>query len=124
LTTNQSIQQCAKCGLPSNYPNTTFDDAGVCNTCRDFERYQEKVQPYFKTPADLHNILDRAKAEKTGKYDCLVLLSGGKDSTYMLYQLVRELGVTPLVFSLENGYISDGAITNIHRTGFMLEVKE
>ena len=41
-----------------------------------------------------------------------MLLSGGKDSTYMLYQLVRDLGLRPLVvFTLDNGYISEEART-------------
>ncbi|OAD19576.1 protein containing Amino acid adenylation [Candidatus Thiomargarita nelsonii] len=106
------IHYCVKCGLPSNYPETSFDEQGVCNTCRDFETHQAKVQPYFKTKADLQAILAQAKATKVGKYDCLALLSGGKDSTYMLCQLV-ELGMTPLVFSLDNGYISESAKANI-----------
>ncbi|PYO86556.1 MAG: hypothetical protein DMD66_13270, partial [Gemmatimonadetes bacterium] len=56
------------------------------------------------------------KATRTGggEYDCLVLLSGGKDSTYMLYQLC-DLGLKPLVFTLDNGFISDEAKANIRR---------
>jgi acyl carrier protein len=48
------------------------------------------------------------------RYDCIVLLSGGKDSTYMLYQLVG-MGLRPLAFTLDNGYISDEAKANIRR---------
>ena len=108
------IHYCKKCGLPSNYPNTTFDDQGVCNTCRDFEVYRSEVESYFRTRDDLQILLDQAKTTKTGKYDCLVLLSGGKDSTYMLCQVV-EAGITPLVFSLDNGYISESAKDNVKR---------
>ena len=54
------------------------------------------------------------KANRQGDYDCLVMLSGGKDSTYMLYQLCA-LGLTPLVFTLDNGFLSNEAKTNINR---------
>ena len=48
------------------------------------------------------------------EFDCVMLLSGGKDSTYALYRLV-ELGLRVLAFSLDNGYISEGAKANIRR---------
>ncbi|MGZ9233945.1 MAG: amino acid adenylation domain-containing protein [Anaerolineales bacterium] len=108
-------QRCMQCGLPDNYPGITFDSAGVCNTCRDFSALKDRFQDYFKSQADLQIILDHAKQTKSGKYDCMVLYSGGKDSTYMLSQLVREFGMQPLVFSMDNGYISEEAKENIRR---------
>ena len=108
-------QRCIRCGLPSNYPDITFDNAGVCNTCRTYETYQDKANAYFKSMNELHLIVERAKAERAGEYDCLMLLSGGKDSTYVLYQLVN-MGLKVLAFTLANGYISDGAKANIRRT--------
>lgn len=112
---DQFTQQCVQCGLPDNYPGATFDAAGVCNTCRDFNALKERFEPYFKTSADLQLILDRIRNNGSGNYDCLVLYSGGKDSSYMLYQLVKEYGMTPLVFSLDNGYISEEAKDNMRR---------
>ena len=113
--TKEVLRQCTKCGLPDNYPGTTLDTKGICNTCRDFDALQERFRPYFKSMADLQAILNQAQKTKTGKYDCMVLYSGGKDSTYMLYQLVKEMGMTPLVFSMDNGYISPEAKDNIRR---------
>ncbi len=113
--TNAAETHCSKCGLPDNYPGTTLDTEGICNTCRDFDMLKERFRPYFKTMADLQAIINEAKKTKTGKYDCMVLYSGGKDSTYMLYQLVKEMGMTPLVFSHDNGYISKEAKENIRR---------
>jgi len=86
----------------------------VCNVCRGFDAYVDKAQAYFKTPDALKALVAEMKARRTGDYDCLVLLSGGKDSTYMLYQLC-DLGLKPLVFTLDNGFISDEAKTNIRR---------
>jgi len=108
------LAHCTRCGLASNVPGTSYDAAGVCNVCRGFDAYVDKAQAYFKTPEALKALVAEMKARRTGDYDCLVLLSGGKDSTYMLYQLC-DLGLTPLVFTLDNGFISDEAKTNIRR---------
>ncbi len=104
---------CIKCGLPSNYPTAAFDENGVCNLCTSFETYQERARRYFKTPPELQAIFDSKKGHG-GEYDCLALLSGGKDSTYVLGQLV-EMGLKPLAFTLDNGYISEQAKDNIRR---------
>lgn len=103
---------CIKCGLPSTYPRITFDDDCVCSMCRSYDQVKDQVDRYFKTPDDLRKIVAKAKATKSGKYDCMMLLSGGKDSTYVLAQLV-DMGLNPLVFSLDNGFISEGAKDNI-----------
>jgi acyl carrier protein len=100
--------------LASNFPDVDYDEAGVCNFCRAYDTYKDKAEAYFQTMAELTTIAERMKAARAGDYDCLVLLSGGKDSTYMLYQLVG-LGLKPLVFTLDNGFISDQAKANIRR---------
>ncbi|HEV2670471.1 MAG TPA: amino acid adenylation domain-containing protein [Gemmatimonadales bacterium] len=108
------VQYCTRCGLASTLPGTSYDAAGVCNICRSFDTYVAKAQAYFKTPDDLKVLVAEMKAARTGEYDCLVMLSGGKDSTYMLYQLCA-LGLKPLVFTLDNGFISEEAKANIRR---------
>ena len=85
------LEYCTKCGLPSNYPNVKYDENGVCNLCLSFESYQKRAQKYFKNQDDLKRIFKQAKSQKTGEYDCMMLLSGGKDSTYALARLV-EMG--------------------------------
>jgi amino acid adenylation domain-containing protein/non-ribosomal peptide synthase protein (TIGR01720 family) len=110
------LAHCARCGLPSNYPEADFDAAGVCADCRAYDRYAGEVQRYFRTPDQLSALLDDVRNAKTeDEYDCMVLLSGGKDSTYMLYQIVQEYGMRPLVFSLDNGFISEEALDNVRR---------
>jgi amino acid adenylation domain-containing protein len=108
------VRHCTRCGVASNLPGTTFDDAGLCNWCRAYDGYKDKAEAYFKTAADFDAVVAAMKAARVGAYDCLVLYSGGKDSTYMLYKL-HELGVKPLVFSLDNGFISEEAKANIRR---------
>src|SRR5437899_4985664 len=108
------LTHCTRCGLASNVPGTSYDAAGVCNVCSGFDAYVDKAQAYFKSPQALKALVAEMQARRTGAYDCLVLLSGGKDSTYMLYRLC-DLGLKPLVFTLDNGFISDEAKTNIRR---------
>ncbi|MBC8769908.1 amino acid adenylation domain-containing protein [Arenibacter sp. BSSL-BM3] len=107
------ILNCAECGLPSNYPKSDFDDDGVCHLCNAFKNYKEKTDKYFKTEKDLQQLLFSRKGS-IASYDCLSLLSGGKDSTYVLARLIN-MGLRVLAFTLDNGYISDQAKANVDR---------
>lgn len=115
-----NLRYCVRCGLASNHPEAHLDDTETCAICRAYEGYRDEAQAYFKTMADLDALFARAREERLERatpepqHDCLMLLSGGKDSTFALYQLV-ELGLRPLVFSLDNGFISDSAKANIRR---------
>ncbi|MEM9821937.1 MAG: amino acid adenylation domain-containing protein, partial [Bacteroidota bacterium] len=110
----EEVHNCTKCGLPSNYPGVSFDEEGVCHICNSFESYQRKVSKYFKAPADLMALFEEARQKQRGEYDCLLLLSGGKDSSYALGQLI-EMGMKVLTFTLDNGYISEQAKANVRR---------
>ncbi|MFC2145876.1 amino acid adenylation domain-containing protein [Acidobacteriota bacterium] len=105
---------CKTCLLPANYPGIRFDNSGVCNTCREYERYKTKVDRYFKEDLDFHRLIADIKKNNRGKYDCLLLFSGGKDSSYVLYQLI-DMGLNVLTFTFDNGYISAAAFANIKR---------
>lgn len=107
------VKHCAECGLPSNFPNADFDAHSVCHLCNAFKDYSDRVQPYFKSEEELKTLL-LSGTSRSGKYDCLSLLSGGKDSTYVLARLV-DMGLNVLAFTLDNGYISDQAKANIDR---------
>jgi amino acid adenylation domain-containing protein len=103
-----AVHYCSACGMPSNYPGIDFDGAGVCTLCRDFAAYRDRAGGYFRTLDDLRDAMKKG----TGQYDCLVLYSGGKDSTYMLCRLV-EMGYRILAFTLDNGYLYETAGRNI-----------
>jgi amino acid adenylation domain-containing protein len=118
---SSGLQHCSRCGLASDFPGVSFDSHGVCSICNAFDTYVDKAQAYFRTPEQFQALVHRMKAERTGDYDCIVLYSGGKDSSYMLYKLC-ELGLKPLVFTLDNGFISDEAKANIRRVVQSLEV--
>jgi amino acid adenylation domain-containing protein len=108
------IVRCPRCGLGSDVPGVGFDDEGVCSVCRDYERVRVQAEHYFGTEDDLRAALDRARRRRRGRHDALHLLSGGKDSTYALYQLV-DLGYEVFALTLDNGFISEGAKDNVRR---------
>ena len=107
-----SEQHCIECGLSSKYPDAQFDNSGVCSLCNSFKPNKSRVDEYFRSPDDLSELIKTIKQRRRGDYDALVLLSGGKDSTYALSKLV-DLGLNVYAFSLDNGYISDQAKQNI-----------
>ena len=108
------IRHCIACGLSTDFPGADLDERGECADCRSFARRRHEVARYFRTPADLEEVLRGVRGRAQGRApDCIVLTSGGKDSTYMLYRLVRSHGMRPLVFTLDNGYLSDTALDNV-----------
>ncbi len=117
-----TIQHCVQCGLASNFPDVRFNEQGICNTCSSFASYKHKAEQYFKSMDDLRRLFDESKPTNHSGYDCLALLSGGKDSTYALCQLV-DMGLKVLAFTLDNGYISEQAKDNIRRVATTLGVE-
>ncbi|MGI9612289.1 MAG: AMP-binding protein, partial [Acidimicrobiales bacterium] len=107
--------RCDRCGLSTEVPGIRLDDHGICNTCHEYDRVAPQVSDWFRTPDDLAALQQIARRDRAGSYDCLHLLSGGKDSTYALYRLV-DLGFNPYVFTLDNGFISAEALDNVRRS--------
>jgi amino acid adenylation domain-containing protein len=121
ITDNEVVAGCIRCLLPSNYPDIHFDGKGVCNICRKYEEYEEYAKGYFKKMDDFCRLIEKARKTCVGAYDCLLLYSGGKDSSYVLYRLV-DMGLKVLTFTFDNGYISDTAFENIKRITSNLNV--
>lgn len=110
-----TLRRCVRCGLGTDVPDLEIDADGVCSVCHQFDEVEPQTRQWFKDEEDLAAQLTTARARATGDYDCIHLLSGGKDSTYALYQLV-ERGWRVHAFTLDNGFISDGAKDNIRRS--------
>ncbi len=117
----KSVPRCRKCLLPEHFPASNFDDTGVCGVCREYEEYQDEVARYFQDIDAFDRILKNTRRSEN-EYDCLLLFSGGKDSTYVLYRLI-DMGLKVLTFTFDNGYISDAAFANIKATTEGLGVK-
>lgn len=106
---------CARCIMDSNVPNVTFDQAGVCNYCSD---YLEQCSHIFdddngKKEGKLQALVAKVKQAGAGKkYDCIVGVSGGVDSSWVLVRAV-QLGLRPLAVHMDNGWNSELAQHNI-----------
>lgn len=109
---DEGRDSCIKCGIPSNFPNVEIDSEGICNLCHMYEKRHVEINQYFKTPADFETVFMDAGEMKGGDYDCLLLYSGGKDSTYVLSKLLH-MGLNVLAYFFDNGYTSEQAYKNI-----------
>jgi glucosamine--fructose-6-phosphate aminotransferase (isomerizing) len=98
--------RCTTCILPEVYPNIVFDDNGMCNYCHEHEKIEywgsEKLE------ADLTDFRDG-----NGKYDCLVPISGGKDSTFVLYQMSKIYNMNVLAYNYDNCFTHPQAKENV-----------
>ena len=112
---------CIRCGLSSNYPSVHFDDEGVCSVCHSYEAVKGNAERYFKSMDDLRRLFETSSRARPSGYDCMMLLSGGKDSTYALCRMV-EMGVSVYAVTLDNGFISEHAKQNMRRVTQQLGV--
>lgn len=111
-----SMHYCKKCGLPDNYQGINLDEDGVCNFCHFYESEKEALQDYDALESFFQSRVDAAKqkAKEAGsRYDCLVGLSGGKDSTYIIYQMKHHYHMRVLAFTLDNGFSTEYGRKNI-----------
>ena len=81
------MKRCKVCTLPENFPGTSLDLEGVCNFCNDFDKNKYEIGLLEKSKK-LDQLLSSHHDEKKA-YDCIVALSGGKDSCYTLMQLTK-----------------------------------
>ena len=110
------LQRCTKCTLPITWETLNFDQNGVCNICRNWEAKTESVD-WEERERILLKIFEGVKERnKDREYDCIVPFSGGKDSTYTLYAVVRKYGLKPLVVSFDHGFYRPKTIENRTRT--------
>lgn len=105
---------CSRCAISSRVPGVVLNQSDICTTCEKYEQYRQRASTYFRNMDQLLSIADRMKQAVTGQYDCMMLLSGGKDSTYALARLA-DMDLRVLAFTLDNGFISPEAKTNISR---------
>ncbi|MBL3658742.1 non-ribosomal peptide synthetase [Fulvivirga sediminis] len=117
----RELHRCSSCLLPENYPGIEYDEKGICNICNEFEHYSTQIESYFRKEEDFEQVSAEMKSNSQD-YDCLLLYSGGKDSTYVLYKLI-DYGLKVMTYTFDNGYISKTAFKNIEQTTNKLGIK-
>lgn len=110
------MKECSRCIYTEAVPAIKFDEQGVCNYCKMVDDLKDQYGTGFKKGEDeLSRIFDEIKkAGKGKKYDCVVGVSGGVDSSYMLH-LAVERGLRPLAVHYDNTWNSGIATENIKK---------
>ena len=110
-------RMCATCVLPEIKPHIELDADGICNICQEYNR-QERTPLLLES--DFIRMLDKHRGKQ--KYDCLVMCSGGKDSTAALYFMKARYKVNPLAFTFDHGFEQADAVGNVRRACEKLDV--
>ncbi len=111
----REYQVCSTCVMDTTDARIEFDEAGVCDHCRGFKEHVfPKWHPDEVGAKKLRQAVDQIRADAKGKeFDCIIGMSGGLDSSYMLHLVVTEFGLRPLVFHVDGGWNTDIAVSNI-----------
>jgi hypothetical protein len=103
---SESPNRCTKCLMPVTYPGVILDDHGVCNLCRDHRPF---------TPLGEDVLKEKLASRRGRKYDCIVGLSGGKDSSYLAWLATRRYGLRVLGVSYSFAFMSELAEENVRQ---------
>lgn len=117
-TAMKQVRRCVRCVMPENYPGISFDHKGVCNFCRYFDNHwgswMANVEEQQRSEVKLRDIFEAAK-RKRRRYDALIGISGGKDSSYCLYLCVKVYGLNVITFTRDGCFLSDEAKARIDK---------
>ncbi|HNP32561.1 MAG TPA: hypothetical protein PKN96_04665 [Flavobacterium sp.] len=96
-----NLKRCTKCLLPETFPNIVYDQDGVCNYCNNH------VSKQMKSKDELISLLSNYRLTTNDKPDCVIPFSGGRDSSYVMHYVKKELGMNPIAFSYDWGMLTD-----------------
>lgn len=109
------MEYCKKCVMPDTRPGSIFDTEGVCQACRNFEK--RKTVDWEKRREELARLCDKYR-RTDGHYDCIVPVSGGKDSHFLTYILKEKMGMNPLLICVADPFTHTAAgIYNLKNMG-------
>ena len=109
----EGIKYCTRCCVPETQEGVNFDEMGVCTACRSSE---EKMHiDWVAREKQLRNILEQAKSKAGTAYDCILPISGGKDSFFQAHVLVKVYGLKPLAVTYNQNWVSETGFYNLQR---------
>ena len=110
----RKYQICTRCIMDTTDPEIQFDENTVCSHCKKYDEMAKKKLHYDEADQQkLKQMIEKIKqAGRNKRYDCIIGVSGGVDSSFMAYK-VKELGLRPLAVHLDNGWNSELAVNNI-----------
>ncbi|MBL7859874.1 MAG: N-acetyl sugar amidotransferase [Cyclobacteriaceae bacterium] len=104
------MKYCTRCVMPDTKPDLFLDEEGVCNACRSFERRKEINWETRKR--EFFEVVDRYRSKDGSSWDCIIPVSGGKDSTYQVLKVLQQ-GLNPLCVTATTCHLSDIGRKNI-----------
>lgn len=119
----REYQQCKRCVMDTSDQDIIFNIDGYCNHCVDYtERISHLTYRGESSDKQLAEVVEKIKtAGKNNKYDCIIGVSGGIDSSYVAF-LAKKLGLKPLAVHLDNGWNSELAVSNIEKILNQLDI--
>lgn len=93
------MQFCTRCVMPSTRPGIKFDEEGVCYPCLNAEK--KKDVNWDARKSELRTLCDKHRKDN-GEYDCIIPVSGGKDSHVQVWMMKEEMGMHPLLVNVAN----------------------
>jgi len=110
-----TYQICSRCIYDTNIPSISFDKQGVCNYCQQIDELSAQFPNDERGELELQRLVDEMKAAGKGKkYDALIGVSGGCDSSYLLDLMTKKYGLRLLAVHFDNTWNSTVATENIH----------
>lgn len=107
------LKYCVRCCVPQTQEGVNFDDVGVCTACRSSE---EKMHiDWAAREQQLRRILTEAQAKAGTGYDCVLPISGGKDSFFQAHVLTQVYGIKPLAVTFSHNWFSETGFYNLQR---------
>lgn len=104
------MEYCKRCVIPDTKPDLNLDEEGICNACRSYEN--RTAVDWDTRKKELVQILDRYKSRNSSTWDCIVPVSGGKDSHYQVVRML-QFGMNPLCVTATTCDLSDIGRRNI-----------
>ena len=99
------MKYCKKCVMPDTKPDLFFDENGVCDACQSADK-KNKLIDWPERKKEFDGLIEKYRSKDTSRYDCIVPVSGGKDSTYQAY-LMKKYGLNPLCVNFEPTYATE-----------------
>lgn len=107
---------CSKCVSNDTIPGISFDSEGICNYCHTHDQLNAEFPVGAEGQKKLQEIAKKIKYDgRHKKYDCVVGVSGGCDSSFLIYKIKKEFGLRPLAVHFDNTWDSEIAVQNIHK---------
>ena len=104
------MRYCNRCVYPEIAVNLYIDDEGICTSCRAFDKFEDLTTKFWSDrQTRFETILTEYIKSKTNNYDCVIPVSGGKDSYYQTHVIVKKYGLKPLLVTYHgNNYLPEG----------------